>query len=126
MHVGADAKPGKGLEIVQVVKHGEHDDPGVRGESAYLGETFFAAFRSLSISVMSTSGLLRSMRAKASSPLVEDCPTTSTSPREVRILAKPSLNMVWSSAKWTRTAISGSPPHMNKVHARGCPRRSST
>src|SRR5918997_685210 len=77
------------------------------GETERIRERVsLAEFRSISTWVMTTSGLLRAMRARASSPPVEDCPTTSTSPsREVRMAAKPSLNMVWSSARCTRIAM---------------------
>src|ERR671920_2398699 len=53
--------------------------------------------------VMTISGLLCWTRAEASSP-VEDLPTISTSSREERMASRPSLNMVWSSARCTRRA----------------------
>src|SRR5918995_3603135 len=75
--------------------------------------TSWAVLRSVSIWVITTSGLFSSTRAMASSPPVEERPTTSTSsPREARRMdSRPSLNMVWSSAGCTRTVIVGSFPH---------------
>src|SRR5918994_972753 len=74
--------------------------------------TSCAVLRSVSIWVITTSGLFSSTRAMASSPPVEERPTTSMpSPWEARMDSKPSLNMVWSSARCTRTVIVGSFPH---------------
>src|SRR5215212_6796655 len=60
----------------------------------------------MSSSVMTRSGLVVPTWEEASSP-VEDLPTTSTSSREERMASRPSLKMVWSSARCIRTASGG-------------------
>src|SRR5829696_4518312 len=57
----------------------------------------------MSSSVMTRSGLVFPTWEEASSP-VEDLPTTSTPSREERMASSPSLKMMWSSARCTRTA----------------------
>src|SRR5215203_7108519 len=57
----------------------------------------------MSSSVMTISGLVLPTWEATSSP-VEDLPTTSTSWREERMASRPSLKMVWSSARCIRTA----------------------
>src|SRR5215203_701582 len=57
----------------------------------------------MSSSVMTRSGFVFPTWEAASSP-VEDLPTTSTSSREERIASRPSLKMMWSSARCIRTA----------------------
>src|SRR5215203_1510620 len=57
----------------------------------------------MSSSVMTRSGFVLPTWEAASLP-VEDLPTTSTSSREERMASRPSLKMVWSSARCMRTA----------------------
>src|SRR5215211_531092 len=57
----------------------------------------------MSSSVMTRSGFVFPTWEAASLP-VEDLPTTSTSSREERIASRPSLKMMWSSARCIRTA----------------------
>src|SRR5215212_2905687 len=60
----------------------------------------------MSSSVMTRSGLVFPTWEEASSP-VEDLPTTSTPSREESRASRPSLKMVWSSARCIRTASMG-------------------
>src|ERR687894_394091 len=68
----------------------------------------WAVFSCMSSCVTTTSGLVAATRSAASGP-VEEVPTTSIPPREERMASRPSRNMVWSSARCTRTAASASP-----------------
>src|SRR5215207_3312261 len=63
----------------------------------------WALLISMSSSVMTRSGLVLPTWEEASLP-VEDLPTTSTPSREERMASRPSLKMVWSSARCIRTA----------------------
>src|ERR671913_2307478 len=83
------------------------------GEAEHILErTSFAVFRSVSIWVMTTSGLFSSTRAMVSSPPLEERPTTSMpSPWDEKMAYRPSRNMVWSSARCTLTVIEALLPH---------------
>ena len=79
------------------------------GEASRSPETISSAVLGcMSSCVTMTSGLVQRTRSAASGP-VEEAPTTSTPPRKARMDSRPSLNMVWSSARCTRTALTAPP-----------------
>ena len=86
--------------------------------------TSSASLRRISSCVITTSGLVFPTAAAASGP-VPVSPTTSI-PLEERMAARPSRNMVWSSARCTRTAsvMSVSLPPQTRSRAGGSARRS--